>query len=50
MTEGEFYGMQTFDQALVRLVREGTVTVEDAKETATNPHDLMLALQAAQLA
>jgi len=49
MKEGEYYGMQTFDQALVRMVRAGTVTVEAAKEAATNPHDLSLALQAAQL-
>jgi twitching motility protein PilT len=49
MTEGEFYGMQTFDQALVRLVRDGLVTIDDAKDTASNPHDLVLALQAAQL-
>jgi twitching motility protein PilT len=49
IAEGEFYGMQTFDQALVRLSRDGLVTVEDAKDAATNPHDLVLALQAAQL-
>ena len=49
MAEGEFYAMQTFDQAIVKLVRDGLVTVEDATHAATNPHDLMLALQAAQL-
>jgi twitching motility protein PilT len=50
MAEGEFYGMQTFDQALVRLVQDGLVTVDDAMEAATNPHDFNLALKAAQLA
>ena len=50
MAEGEYYGMQTFDQALVELVRAGTVSIEAARESASNPHDLMLALQAAQLA
>jgi twitching motility protein PilT len=50
MAEGDFYGMQTFDQALVRLVQDGLVTVEDAMEAATNPHDFNLALKEAQLA
>lgn len=50
MAEGDFYGMQTFDQALVILVREGLVTPEAASEAASNPHDLMLALKEARLA
>ncbi|HYH28489.1 MAG TPA: PilT/PilU family type 4a pilus ATPase [Actinomycetota bacterium] len=48
--DGDFYGMQSFDQALVKLVRDGLITVEAAMETASNPHDLMLALKQAQLA
>ncbi len=44
IVEGGFYGMQTFDQALVQLVREGMVTEEDARAAATNPHDFNLAL------
>ena len=40
-----FYGMQTFDQALLKLYREGLVELEDAKNAASNPHDLHLALQ-----
>ncbi|MGH7541394.1 MAG: hypothetical protein ACRELC_10385, partial [Gemmatimonadota bacterium] len=44
MAEGEFYGMQTFDHALVKLVKEGVVTAEEAKLIATNPHDFDLAL------
>jgi twitching motility protein PilT len=44
IAEGDFYGMQTFDQALVKLVREGLVTEDDARRTATNPHDFNLAL------
>ena len=43
----EFYGMQTFDQALIKLYREGLVTLEDAKSAANNPHDFELALQKA---
>ena len=50
ITEGEFYGMQTFDQALVALVRQGLITPDDAADTASSPHDFMLALKAAQLA
>ena len=49
MTEGAFYGMQTFDQALVKMVKEGLVTVDDAMEAASNPHDFQLALKEAQL-
>ncbi|HUL84004.1 MAG TPA: PilT/PilU family type 4a pilus ATPase [Actinomycetota bacterium] len=44
MAEGGYYGMQTFDQALVQLVKEGFVTVEDARRTATSPHDFDLQL------
>jgi twitching motility protein PilT len=41
---GDFYGMQTFDQALVKLVKEGIVSPDEARRTATNPHDFDLAL------
>jgi twitching motility protein PilT len=44
IAEGEFYGMQTFDQALVKLVQQGLVTEEDARRSSTNPHDFTLAL------
>jgi len=44
MAEGGFDGMQTFDQARVQLVKEGFVTVEDARRTATSPHDFDLQL------
>jgi twitching motility protein PilT len=45
IAEGEFYGMQTFDQSLVKLVREGLVGEEEARRTATNPHDFDLQLR-----
>jgi twitching motility protein PilT len=45
IAEGEFYGMQTFDQTLVKLVREGLVTEDDARRASTNPHDFVLALK-----
>lgn len=44
MAEGGFYGMQTFDQHLVELVKEGLVGAEDARRVATHPHDFDLAL------
>jgi twitching motility protein PilT len=44
IAEGEFYGMQTFDQALVKLVEQELVTEEDARRASTNPHDFVLAL------
>jgi twitching motility protein PilT len=40
--EGEFYGMQTFDQALLHHVQEGRVSMEDAMKAATHPHDFKL--------
>jgi twitching motility protein PilT len=45
IAEGAFYGMQTFDQALVMLVKEGVVSPDDARRAATNPHDFDLALR-----
>ena len=44
ITEGGYYGMQTFDQALVQLVKEGLVKEDDARRTASNPHDFDLQL------
>jgi twitching motility protein PilT len=49
MKDSGFYGMQTFDQALLELVRAGLVSVDSAMQTATNRHDLSLALAEAQL-
>ena len=45
VAESGFYGMQTFDQALIKLYVEGTVTLDDAKAAANSPHDFQLALQ-----
>ena len=44
IAEGGYYGMQTFDQDLVKLTKEGIVTEEDARRASTNPHDFNLAL------
>ena len=45
VAESEYYGMQTFDQALVRLYRDGLVSIEDAKSAATVPQDFELQLR-----
>jgi len=46
IAEGDFYGMQTFDQALLGYVTEGIVSEEVAMETASSPHDFKLMLAA----
>ncbi|MGF1654537.1 MAG: type IV pilus twitching motility protein PilT [Actinomycetales bacterium] len=43
--DGAYYGMQTFDQHLVRLVHEGVVSVDEARASASNPHDLQVELR-----
>src|SRR3954463_9582925 len=45
ISQGGYYGMQTFDQHLVALVRDGVVTVEAASAVASNPHDLSVELR-----
>ncbi|MDX6632814.1 MAG: twitching motility protein PilT [Solirubrobacterales bacterium] len=46
ITEGAYYGMQTFDQALLNLVMDGVISEEVAMETASSPHDFKLMLAA----
>jgi twitching motility protein PilT len=45
IAEGGYYGMQSFDQHLVRLVREDVITLEAALAASTNPHDLTVQLR-----
>jgi twitching motility protein PilT len=45
IVEGGYYGMQTFDQHLTALIRDGVVTLDDAMSTASNPHDLTIELR-----
>jgi twitching motility protein PilT len=42
IAEGEYYGMQTFDQALLHHVKAGRVAMEDAIAAASSPHDFKL--------
>jgi len=46
ISEGAFYGMQTFDQALFAHVKAGRVDVDQALRVATSPHDFKLLLAA----
>jgi twitching motility protein PilT len=43
--EGGFYGMQTFDQHLMELFRDGVITLDAAMDASTSPHDLMVELR-----
>ena len=47
IADGDFYGMQTFDQALMKLYAENYVTMDDALVAASNPHDFRVALKKA---
>jgi twitching motility protein PilT len=49
IAEGGYYGMITFDQYLLDLVRQGKVTVEAAMKAVSSQHDFSLALQQAGL-
>ena len=42
IAEGSYYGMQTFDQALLAHVQGGRVTMEEAMRAASSPHDFKL--------
>jgi twitching motility protein PilT len=43
--EGAYYGMQTFDQHLVALIRDGVISLDAAMAASTNPHDLTVELR-----
>jgi twitching motility protein PilT len=45
VAESSFYGMMTFDQALLSLYRAGMVTLEDGLDGASNPHDFQISLR-----
>jgi twitching motility protein PilT len=42
ISEGAYYGMQTFDQALLGHVQSGRVDMQTAMRYATHPHDFKL--------
>jgi len=45
ISEGDYYGMQTFDQSLLTLFRDGMVNLQDAAAMASSPHDFKLMAQ-----
>lgn len=50
MTDGDYYGMATFDQALFRLYSDEFVTIEEALSRSEHPEDFRIAVQKASLA
>jgi twitching motility protein PilT len=47
--DGEYYGMQTFDQSLFSLYKNGLISLRDALGAASHPHDFRISLQQAGL-
>src|SRR4051794_11878402 len=47
IAEGSYYGMQTFDQHLLKHLHAGRITMESAMRVATSPHDFKLMVAAA---
>lgn len=47
VAEGAYSGMQTFDQHLVQLVLDGTVSIQAAKLVSSNTHDFTVMLKRA---
>jgi twitching motility protein PilT len=45
IADGGFYGMQTFDQALLHFVQAGQVSLDDALPLSSRPHDFRLLLE-----
>jgi twitching motility protein PilT len=45
IADGEYYGMQTFDQSLGQLVISGQLDFHQAINAASNPHDLKVMLE-----
>lgn len=46
ISEGAYYGMQTFDQALLTHLKAGNISMEDAMTAATSPNDFKLMVAA----
>jgi twitching motility protein PilT len=46
ISEGGYYGMQTFDQALFHHLKAGRIDMEQAMQAASSPHDFKLLVAA----
>jgi len=45
ISEGEYYGMQTFDQSLLGIYSDGLIELREALAASTSPHDLRLMIE-----
>jgi twitching motility protein PilT len=45
IADGEWYGMQTFDQSLASLFEEGSIDLHDTIAAASNPHDIAVEMR-----
>src|SRR5437764_11604322 len=45
IAEGDFFGMQTFQQALITKVIDGAIDSDSAADASTNRHDFLVALE-----
>jgi twitching motility protein PilT len=45
IADGEYYGMQTFDQSLLGLYQRGQIDLREALAAWTRPHDLRLLIE-----
>jgi twitching motility protein PilT len=49
MSDGEYYGMQTFDQSLLNLYKNGLVSLRDVLAASNDAHEFRIALTTAGL-
>jgi twitching motility protein PilT len=49
IAESEFYGMQTFDNSILQLFKNGSISFQEALSTASNPHDMRVQAEQAGL-
>jgi twitching motility protein PilT len=45
IADGEYYGMQTFDQSLLSLYKQGKIDLREALSASSRPHDLRLMIE-----
>jgi twitching motility protein PilT len=50
IADGEYYGMQTFDQSLLSLYKRGAIDLREALSASSRPHDLRLMIEQFTLA
>jgi len=48
MKQGQYYGMQTFHQALVKMIQAKDISLETALGASSNPEEIMMAIRGVQ--